>query len=74
MNTPSPAARIPGEEGGEAISADEYRNKTKGELLKMFGLEHTHDTKVGDQYVRGVSGEYTNVSSSTDAADFVDRW
>lgn len=74
MNTPSPAARIPGEEGGEAISADEYRNKTKGELLKMFGLEHTHDTKVGDQYVRGVSGEYTNVSFSTDAADFVDRW
>ncbi|WWC57723.1 uncharacterized protein I303_100257 [Kwoniella dejecticola CBS 10117] len=56
MNTPSPNARLPKEEGGEGMSPEEYQTKTKQELLKIFGLEHTHDTKVGDQYVRGVSG------------------
>ncbi|KAK8853503.1 hypothetical protein IAR55_004210 [Kwoniella newhampshirensis] len=56
MNTPSPAARHPKEEGGEPMSAKEYIAKTKAHWLKAFGLEHTHDTKVGDQYTRGVSG------------------
>ena len=57
MNTPAPAARLTND-NGEVMSAPEYQRKTKQELLKVFGLEHTHDTKVGDQYVRGVSGEY----------------
>ncbi|OCF60041.1 ABC transporter [Kwoniella mangroviensis CBS 10435] len=56
MNTPSPHARLPEEDGGQPMSSEMYQDKTKGELLKIFGLEHTHDTKVGDQYVRGVSG------------------
>lgn len=56
MNTPSPNARIPGQRGGEALSVDEYRSKIKSDLFGVLGLEHTHDTKVGDQYVRGVSG------------------
>ncbi|WWC67189.1 uncharacterized protein I206_101096 [Kwoniella pini CBS 10737] len=56
MNTPSPQARLPENEGGEHMSPGAYQDKTKKELLKIFGLEHTHDTKVGDQYVRGVSG------------------
>lgn len=55
-NTPAESARIPSTEGGKALTADEYREKEKGTLLKVFGLDHTHDTKVGDQYVRGVSG------------------
>jgi ABC-type multidrug transport system ATPase subunit len=38
------------------LSVDEYRAKIKADLLGVLGLEHTHDTKVGDQYVRGVSG------------------
>jgi ATP-binding cassette subfamily G (WHITE) protein 2 (SNQ2) len=55
-NTPSPMARLPTAEGGDAMTADEYRDREKSTMLKVFGLEHTHDTKVGDQYVRGVSG------------------
>lgn len=55
-NTPAPEARHPTSEGGQAMTADEYREKEKNILLKAFGLTHTHDTKVGDQYVRGVSG------------------
>jgi ATP-binding cassette subfamily G (WHITE) protein 2 (SNQ2) len=42
---------------GAVLSDDEYRVKTKDDLLKAFQIGHTHDTKVGDQYVRGVSGE-----------------
>ncbi|OCF41123.1 ABC transporter [Kwoniella heveanensis CBS 569] len=56
MNTPSDHARLPEEKGGEAMHPKAYQDKTKQELLKIFGLEHTHGTKVGDQYVRGVSG------------------
>ncbi|WWC95636.1 hypothetical protein V866_002501 [Kwoniella sp. B9012] len=56
MNTPSSGTRLPKEMGGDPMSRKEYQDKSKKELLKMFGLEHTHDTKVGDQYVRGVSG------------------
>lgn len=56
MNTPSDGARLPHEQGGEPMKPVEYQNKTKRELMKVFGLTHTHDTKVGDQYVRGVSG------------------
>jgi hypothetical protein len=57
MNTPSPETRLPREPGGEPLAEKEYQDKTKGELMKAFGLEHTHNTKVGDQYTRGVSGE-----------------
>lgn len=58
-NTPAEKARIPKEEGGEAMDDKEWQEKTKGELLKVFGLEHTANTKLGDQYTRGVSGEST---------------
>lgn len=44
------SARTPG-------AAKEYGDKMKSDLLSAFGISHTHDTKVGDQYVRGVSGE-----------------
>jgi ABC-type glutathione transport system ATPase component len=56
MNTPAPEARLTND-NGEVMSPAEYQKKIKNELLKVFGLEHTHDTKVGDQYVRGVSGK-----------------
>ena len=57
MNTPSPTARPLREQGGkDPLTAIEYQDKNKSELLKVLGLEHTHDTKVGDQYVRGISG------------------
>ncbi len=56
-NTPAEKARLPREEGGKVMEPKEWQDKTKAELLKIFGLEHTDQTKVGDQYVRGVSGE-----------------
>jgi ABC-type multidrug transport system ATPase subunit len=56
MNTPAPGARLPKEEGGEPMTDVEYRAKMKKDLMDVLGLSHTHDTKVGDQYVRGVSG------------------
>jgi ATP-binding cassette subfamily G (WHITE) protein 2 (SNQ2) len=41
----------------EVPTAPEHRTKMKSDLLQAFGISHTHSTKVGDQYVRGVSGE-----------------
>jgi ABC-type multidrug transport system ATPase subunit len=35
---------------------EEYQKESRDFLLKSMGIEHTHDTKVGDEFVRGVSG------------------
>jgi ABC-type multidrug transport system ATPase subunit len=37
-------------------SKKEYARLYKEFLLKSLGIEHTHDSKVGDAYIRGVSG------------------
>ncbi|KAF2825384.1 hypothetical protein CC86DRAFT_383276 [Ophiobolus disseminans] len=37
-------------------SEKEYARLYKEFLLKSLGIEHTHDSKVGDVYIRGVSG------------------
>lgn len=37
-------------------SPEEYRTQFKNFLLRSMGISHTANTKVGDQYVRGVSG------------------
>lgn len=37
-------------------SAEDYRLKTRDGCLSTFGISHVIKTKVGDQYVRGVSG------------------
>lgn len=34
----------------------EYQKANREFLLKSMGISHTHDTKVGNEYVRGVSG------------------
>ncbi|KAJ5140829.1 hypothetical protein N7448_004237 [Penicillium atrosanguineum] len=39
-----------------AKSVDEYTAETKQFLLESMGISHTADTKVGNEYVRGVSG------------------
>lgn len=49
--TVSENARVPG-------TAKEYGTQMKSDLLSAFGISHTHDTKLGDQYVRGVSGMF----------------
>lgn len=37
-------------------SPEAFRQETKKFLLESMGIEHTNDTKVGNEYVRGVSG------------------
>lgn len=38
-------------------TSPEYRASLKSNLLAAFDITHTRGTKVGDQYVRGVSGK-----------------
>lgn len=40
----------------DAKNADDFRQKYKSFLLDSMGISHTEDTKVGDAFVRGVSG------------------
>ncbi|KAJ3542263.1 hypothetical protein NM208_g4196 [Fusarium decemcellulare] len=37
-------------------SAEDMRVETRNFLLQSMGIEHTHDTKVGNAFIRGVSG------------------
>lgn len=37
-------------------SAKEYQQENREFLLKSMGISHTNETKVGNEYVRGVSG------------------
>jgi ABC-type multidrug transport system ATPase subunit len=37
-------------------SAQAYQTQMRDFLLQSMGIEHTHETKVGNEYVRGVSG------------------
>jgi len=37
-------------------SPQEYQIASRDFLLRSMGIEHTHDTKVGNEFVRGVSG------------------
>jgi ABC-type multidrug transport system ATPase subunit len=37
-------------------SVDEYVRETKNFLLESMGISHTAQTKVGNEFVRGVSG------------------
>ncbi|KAF1354842.1 ABC transporter [Delphinella strobiligena] len=39
-----------------ATSREEYRKNFKDFLLRSMGIAHTQDTKVGNEFVRGVSG------------------
>lgn len=39
-----------------AENRETYRQDFKKFLLESMGIAHTHDTKVGNEYVRGVSG------------------
>jgi ATP-binding cassette subfamily G (WHITE) protein 2 (SNQ2) len=37
-------------------NAVDYQRQTRDFLLKSMGISHTHETKVGNEFVRGVSG------------------
>lgn len=49
MKIPDEAVRHPSNE-------QEYQQGIRDFLLRSMGIEHTYDTKVGNEYVRGVSG------------------
>jgi ABC-type multidrug transport system ATPase subunit len=40
----------------DGMTATEYQQASKKFLLESVGISHTEDTKVGNEYVRGVSG------------------
>jgi ABC-type lipoprotein export system ATPase subunit len=48
-------ARAPQNQLG-AVSRDQYADSSVKAVMKLFGLSHLYDSKVGDDYVRGVSG------------------
>lgn len=48
--------KVPYHLPGEAKSVAEYTAETKQFLLESMGIAHTADTKVGNEFVRGVSG------------------
>lgn len=39
-----------------AMTEKKYVESYKKSILKALGIHHTHDTLVGNEYVRGVSG------------------
>jgi ATP-binding cassette subfamily G (WHITE) protein 2 (SNQ2) len=40
----------------DATNPADYQRQTREFLLKAMGIEHTRDTRVGNEFVRGVSG------------------
>lgn len=46
----TPGTRVAG------LSRSEFKDKIIEMSLKMFNIEHTKDTMVGDAFIRGVSG------------------
>lgn len=48
--------KVPFHLPSDAENAAQFQRESKDFLLKSMGISHTHDTKVGDEYVRGVSG------------------
>lgn len=47
--------KVPGKRPG-GLSRKDFQDKVVDMLLRMFNIEHTKDTIVGNPYVRGVSG------------------
>ncbi|KAK8853032.1 hypothetical protein IAR55_003733 [Kwoniella newhampshirensis] len=56
MTTPSAAARPAAKDDGSIGTTDDFKEKKKSDLLRAFQIPHTEKTKVGNEYVRGVSG------------------
>jgi ABC-type multidrug transport system ATPase subunit len=48
--------KVPFHLPNDVTSAEAYRTANRDFLLESMGIEHTYDTKVGDEFVRGVSG------------------
>ncbi|KAL5359861.1 ABC-2 type transporter-domain-containing protein [Aspergillus floccosus] len=48
--------KVPSHLPNDVKSVEEYTAETKHFLLESMGIAHTSDTKVGNEFVRGVSG------------------
>lgn len=48
--------KVPYHFPGNVQSAEEFQRQNREFLLKSMGISHTRDTKVGNEFVRGVSG------------------
>lgn len=48
--SPGPAGRLPG------VTRGEFKEEVLSTFLKMLNIEHTRNTLVGNEFVRGVSG------------------
>ena len=48
--------KVPARRPDDLQNPDEYQKAMKEFLLRSMSIEHTHDTKVGNEFVRGVSG------------------
>ncbi|KUJ19547.1 putative Brefeldin A resistance protein [Mollisia scopiformis] len=48
--------KVPFNLPSDTTSPEEFQRQTRDFLLKSMGISHTLDTKVGNEYVRGVSG------------------
>lgn len=55
--------KVPANLPGDVSDPVEYQKQQKEFFLKSMGILHTHDTKVGDEFVRGVSGGERYVNS-----------
>ncbi len=48
--------KLPKTRPPELADAQAWKNHNRDSILESLGLGHTHDTIVGDAYIRGVSG------------------
>lgn len=47
--------KVPGKRPG-GVTAKEFKDRVVDLLLRMFNIEHTRNTVVGDRFIRGISG------------------
>lgn len=48
----------------EGVSRSDYKTTFFEGVVRMFGIEHTRDTLVGDEFIRGVSGGERKVTKT----------
>ncbi|KAG9240033.1 putative Brefeldin A resistance protein [Calycina marina] len=48
--------KVPYHLPSDSTNSEEFQRESRDFLLRSMGISHTHDTKVGDEYIRGVSG------------------
>jgi len=67
LSTKTPATRIPG------LSRDAFVQQMLELFAKMFGMMHTLNTMVGNQFIRGVSGGERKRVSIIEVSIFIHR-